>query len=75
VRFALDGDMGRVTIADDGIGLRGNVPIAGDRRRFGLQSMRERAEGLGGSLEILSTPGRGTQVVARIPLAKQGSDM
>jgi signal transduction histidine kinase len=75
VQFTLDGDMGCVTIADDGIGFRVESMTGNNGKRFGLRTMRERAEGLGGSLEILSTPGRGTQVVARIPLAKQGSDM
>ncbi len=34
---------------------------------FGLQIMRERAEKIGGSLEVRSTPGEGTRVVARMP--------
>lgn len=34
---------------------------------FGLDIMRERAEGVGGTLEIRSTPGRGTQVVITMP--------
>ncbi len=69
VRFALDGDMGCVTIADDGIGLPVEAPADHGRRRFGLQIMRERAEGVGGSVEIRSSQGQGTEVVARVPLA------
>jgi signal transduction histidine kinase len=72
VQFALDGDMGRVTIADDGLGFAVESVRGTDRRRFGLQTMRERAEALGGSLEVLSSLGKGTQVVVRIPLAPQG---
>ena len=34
----------------------------------GLQSMRERAEMLGGSLRVESTPGAGTRVEVRVPL-------
>jgi signal transduction histidine kinase len=75
VRFTLDGDMGCVTIADDGIGFRVESMTGNNGKRFGLRTMRERTEGLGGSLEIRSAPGQGTQVVARIPLAKQGSDL
>jgi signal transduction histidine kinase len=57
-------------IEDDGIGmpegqLRGYLR---DLPRFGLTSMRERAEKLGGTLEMSSTPGAGTRVVVRIPL-------
>lgn len=71
VRFAIDGNMGSVTIADHGAGFPVEA-LAGDfRDRFGLRTMRERAEGLGGTLEIRSTPGKGTEVVARIPLAEQ----
>jgi len=72
VTFAFDGDTGRVTIADDGIGFRAESVNGNNGRRFGLRIMRERAEGLGGSLEVRSTPGQGTQVVASIPLMKQG---
>jgi nitrate/nitrite-specific signal transduction histidine kinase len=36
--------------------------------RFGLSTMHERAESIGGSLEIVSNPREGTQVIARVPL-------
>ncbi len=36
--------------------------------RLGLVGMRERAESLGGTLRILSTPGKGTQVSVTLPL-------
>ncbi len=72
VRFAQEAEMGRVTIADDGAGFTVEALPGGDRHQFGLQTMRERIEGLGGTLEILSTLGRGTKVVARIPLTGQG---
>ena len=35
----------------------------------GLANLQSRAEVLGGSLEVKSEPGAGTQVAARIPLA------
>jgi nitrate/nitrite-specific signal transduction histidine kinase len=34
---------------------------------FGLSTMRERAESIGGTLQIASSPGHGTTVVAQIP--------
>jgi two-component sensor histidine kinase len=55
------------------------VPSAGDpgggfdpqaprsRQSFGLTSMRERTESLGGSFEILSAPGSGTQIEVTLP--------
>ena len=37
-------------------------------RHFGLQGMRERAELLGGSWDVDSTPGQGTRIEFRLPL-------
>jgi signal transduction histidine kinase len=51
-------------IADDGRGF--DLDTAGDSGGMGLKSMRERAEKLGGTLRIQSTPGKGTQVTVRI---------
>ena len=48
-------------ISDNGQGFN---PAARDGKGLGLQSMRERVEALGGRLEVSSTPGRGTRVVA-----------
>jgi len=42
----------------------------GPGERVGLSSMRERVALLGGDLEIRSTPGEGTSVVAEVPLQK-----
>ncbi|MFL5896120.1 MAG: sensor histidine kinase [Thermoleophilaceae bacterium] len=54
----------RLRITDDG---RGFDPAAPRRRGFGLTSMRERAEGRGGSVEVRSQPGHGTEVEVIIP--------
>lgn len=58
-----------VTISDDGVGFgdlttrsRGGAP------QFGLATMRERAESIGGTLSIDSTPGKGTTVRFTLPL-------
>ena len=50
-------------IADDGQGFDTSV----SRRGFGLQSMRERAEELGGELTVESEPGKGTNIAVSIP--------
>jgi PAS domain S-box-containing protein len=56
----------RLTVADDG---RGFVPGAPTRSNaYGLIGVRERAELLGGTVRIESTPGRGTRVELRLPL-------
>ena len=53
-----------VEIRDDGAGLP-----ASPRAGVGLQSMRERAEELGGECAIESAPAGGTRVRVRLPLA------
>lgn len=46
-----------IEVSDEGRGF-GSVPAGG----YGLMGMRERAAGIGGRLEVVSTPGRGTTV-------------
>ena len=57
----------QVIVEDDGRGFDPTILVSRDRLHFGLQTMRERAEGLGGKLEIDTAPGRGTRVVATLP--------
>lgn len=51
-------------IEDDGIGFE---PSGEKRASYGLATMRERAERLGGDAEVRSKPGRGTEIHIRIP--------
>jgi PAS domain S-box-containing protein len=41
---------------------------------FGLQIMRERAESVGGNLEVRSAPGEGTRIIVRLPSALNQPD-
>ena len=59
----------RVEIEDRG---RGIVAVKDDDPHFGVPIMRARAEKLGGSLDVGSTPGRGTMVVAVLPFQRAG---
>ncbi|MHB8394236.1 MAG: histidine kinase [Candidatus Dormibacteria bacterium] len=61
----------RVTVTDDGSGFQPTSP----RRvgSFGITSMTERAVACGGTLELDSTLGGGTQVVLRVPCAATSS--
>jgi PAS domain S-box-containing protein len=65
----LDGSV-CLRVRDWGQGFRFEEVRTGDGpgRRVGLSSMRERVALLGGSFEIHSEPGAGTEVVAEIPL-------
>ena len=51
---------------------RGIVPVPDDDPHFGVPIMRARAEALGGYLDVGSTPGHGTTVVAELPVARTG---
>jgi signal transduction histidine kinase/ligand-binding sensor domain-containing protein len=55
-------------IRDNGEGLDDAVAAAGQRPgHWGLVGMRERAGGIGASLEIVSSPGLGTEVTVTVP--------
>jgi len=56
-----------MTIRDDGRGFDLNARTDSSRKSFGLSSMRERVESLGGELIIDSQPGTGTRVIVAIP--------
>jgi len=64
MRFNCSADTLTLEVVDDGVGFASEDAVPG---HLGLQSMRERAISIGGTLEIDSAPVRGTRVVARIP--------
>jgi signal transduction histidine kinase len=61
-----DADAIRMEIRDDGKGFQADASYPG---HLGLRSMRERAERLGGELNVESSPDSGTHIRVRIPLA------
>jgi signal transduction histidine kinase len=52
-------------VQDDG---KGFVPSAGGRPGYGLTGMRERVEGLQGSMQVESVPGEGTTISLTLPV-------
>ena len=57
----------RLIIADDGVGFDVAAPRRPEQHwSLGLVGMRERAEALGGRLQIESAPGQGTTVIAEV---------
>jgi signal transduction histidine kinase len=54
-----------LTVIDDGVGFE--VEDAWGQG-LGLATMRERVQALGGTFDVVSTPGSGTQVSVRVPL-------
>ncbi len=67
VSFRIVSDEALISIADEGIGFDPSA-IYNSGRHFGIQMMKERISDLGGSLEIDSQPGKGTRVLAKLPL-------
>jgi signal transduction histidine kinase len=57
----------RLTLRDDGIGFDADEAVRSRPGHLGLASMRERLEASGGSLQIVSSPGDGSTIVATLP--------
>ncbi|MNT96130.1 nitrate/nitrite sensor protein NarQ [compost metagenome] len=57
----------RLTIADDGVGMR--LSDRAKPQSFGIRGMAERASALGGSLSLMDGPDGGTVVNIKIRLA------
>ena len=56
-----------LTVTDDGVGF----DLGADRSAgYGIQSMTERAELVGGTLSVVSRPGSGTSVTATVPVGR-----
>ena len=55
----------QIEIEDHGRGIAG---VADGAPHFGLRMMRARVEEIGGAIDIGSTPGKGTRIVARLPI-------
>jgi signal transduction histidine kinase len=66
---AADG-MVRLRVQDDGVGFETRAAIE-KRDAFGLAGMRERVALAGGKLAVESRPGRGTKIVAELPVARR----
>jgi signal transduction histidine kinase len=60
-------------IVDNGTGFDLSEVSQEARTHLGLIGMRERAESIGGSLEIWSRIGEGTRVIVNAPFAKRGA--
>lgn len=58
----------RLVVLDEGLGFDSTSPVSPQGRHFGLFSVRERMEAMGGSLTIDSVPGRGTTISLRLPI-------
>ena len=57
-----------MSISDDGAGFDSDLSLkAGLRAGFGLVTMRERTQAIGGLFDVRAAPGHGTQITVRVP--------
>lgn len=75
VRVRSDLDAMRVEVEDRGRGVAAAIRDEDEREpHLGLRMLRARAEDIGGTIEIGSTPGGGTRVVALLPVGGRGDE-
>ena len=61
-------------VQDDGVGFNPELLGRAEFPRFGLATMRERAESIGGTVRLDSSPGQGARVTVEIPAPLSSSD-
>jgi two-component system sensor histidine kinase UhpB len=68
ISVSVDSDILRLTLVDDGIGFDPqNIIQPENGQGWGLLSITERAEAVGGQCKIISSPNQGTQVIVELP--------
>ena len=75
IELAFSADALQLTVTDDGQGFSTEAVLGSgqtQRHAWGLLGMQERVALVGGSCRVLSQPGLGTTIEARIPLVSQG---
>lgn len=70
VRIRISPDVAEIEAVDDG---RGFVLEEARRAGTGLSSMRERTEQLGGQFSLFTMPGKGTRILAWVPLPRESA--
>ena len=75
VLFSFTPEQAQIMILDDGVGFEPAqvMAVGANAPHFGLAIMRERAEQIGGRLEVRSAPARGTQLVLLVPRFMAGA--
>jgi signal transduction histidine kinase len=68
VTFTTQDSLARILIADDGCGFTPSLLNQNEGGHYGIQFMRERAEQIGGRLQVDSAPGKGARVMVEIPV-------
>ncbi len=66
VKLVYEPKLVRLSVKDDGVGFVVKVEPQTMRRSFGLVGIRERVDLIGGTAEISSSPGQGTEIVVTV---------
>lgn len=69
ISLRVSSDQVELAVLDDGRGFPDALPANRDYHSYGLDSMRERAEQVGGTLTVSTQPGLGTRIAAIVPTA------
>jgi signal transduction histidine kinase len=72
IRLQAKPDELSLTVSDDGVGF--DIDRIGALQGCGLEGMRERANLVGGTIEISSVAGKGTRIRLRVPLKGPGKE-
>lgn len=68
VDLELENDVITISVIDDGSGFYPHIVQRDENARFGLSTMRERAESIGATFDVQSSPGQGTSVLVQLKL-------
>ncbi len=73
ISISQENDNMNIIVRDDGIGFDADAGLTASNNEtgFGLFSIRERMTDLGGSLKIISKPGKGTEAILSMPVKQQ----
>jgi signal transduction histidine kinase len=71
VRLGITDSFAEAIIQDDGVGFDPEALDAARGQRYGLLFMRDRAQQVGGSVDVRSGSDQGTMVIIRVPMRKE----
>ena len=74
LEIAFESQVVKLRVEDDGCGFNAHRSLVDEDSHYGLTTMKERAEELGGTFSIVSAAGQGTSIDAVIPLSGQAKN-
>ncbi len=71
IKLTQPGDTIRLSIRDDGVGFKLDEK---KHASYGIVTMKERVNEIGGSFNIITAPDKGTRIEIRVPILAEGGD-